>query len=85
MRCVAVWPREPGWLQVQAQGSTDYLYVFAKNDWPLWQAAQRRDATARYAARTAAPAAPGSTPLPAWPFALLCALALLALWWRERR
>ena len=83
--CVAVWPREPGWLQVQAQGSTDHLYVFAKNDWPLWQAAQRRDATARYAARTAAPAAPGSTPLPAWPFALLCALALLALWWRERR
>ena len=88
--CVAVWPRAPGWLtvQAQAQASTDHLYVFAPDDWPLWQAAQRRDATARYAARTPAPAAPGSTrsmPLPAWPFALLCALALLALWWRERR
>jgi len=37
--CVAVWPREPGWLTVRAQASTDQLYVFAKNDWPLWQAA----------------------------------------------
>jgi len=39
----------------------------------------------RYAARTPTPAARTATPLPAWPFVLLCALALLALWWRERR
>ena len=61
------------------------VYVFADGDWPLWQAAQRRDATARYAARTPAAAASNGTPLPAWPFALLFTLAMLALWWRERR
>ena len=83
--CVAVWPKAPGWLKMQAQASTNQIYVFAKDDWPLWQAAQRRDATARYAARTPVPTASNSTPLPAWPFALLFALAMLALWWRERR
>jgi hypothetical protein len=96
--CVAVWPKAPGWLTVRTQGGgsqsndmqsndmqSHQIYVFSNGDWPLWQAAQRRDATARYAARTPAPAAPYSTPVPAWPFALLCALAMLALWWRERR
>jgi hypothetical protein len=88
--CVAVWPKAPGWLTVRTHGGapqSHQIYVFSNGDWPLWQAAQRRDATARYAARTpaAAPAAANSTPLPAWPFALLFALAMLALWWRERR
>jgi hypothetical protein len=87
--CVAVWPQQPGWLRMQGQGrkpASGEVYVFAPGDWPLWQAAQRRDATARYAART-----PGATagvqrqPLPAWPFALLFGAAMLALWWRERR
>jgi hypothetical protein len=82
--CVAVWPKEPGWLKMQAQAGTNQIYVFANDDWPLWQAAQRRDATARYAARTVVAAASNSTPLPAWPFALLFSLAMLALWWRER-
>ena len=85
--CVAVWPKAPGWLTVTAQGTTPQsnpIYVFETGDWPLWQAAQRRDATARYAARTPAPAAANSTPLPAWPFGVLCALAMLTLWWRER-
>jgi hypothetical protein len=86
--CVAVWPKAPGWLKVRTQGSAptwNDIYVFSNADWPLWQAAQRRDATARYAARTPAPAAASSTPLPAWPLALLFALAMLTLWWRERR
>jgi hypothetical protein len=86
--CVAVWPKEAGWLKVETQGAkpiTHSVYVYDKNDWPLWQKAQRRDATARYAARTPAPQAAGSTPLPAWPFALLFTMAMLALWWRERR
>lgn len=86
--CVAVWPKNAGWLKVEAQGSkplSHAVYVFAKDDWPLWQKAQRREATARYAARTPAPRAPGSNPLPAWPFALAFATAMLGLWWRERR
>ena len=65
------------------------LYVFAPQDWPAWQSAQRRAATARYAART--PASPNANTaldgwsIPAWPFALLFAFAMLALWWREQR
>jgi hypothetical protein len=45
----------PGWLTVRTQRGpsqsnhmqSNQLYVFANGDWPLWQAAQRRDATAR--------------------------------------
>ncbi|WP_229496644.1 hypothetical protein [Massilia polaris] len=80
--CMAVWPKQAGWMKVDPQHA---VYVYEKNDWPMWQMAQRRDATARYAARTPAPQAAGSTPLPAWPFALLFTMAMLALWWRERR
>lgn len=86
--CVAVWPRKAGWLAMQTGGAQPVagkLYVYGKADWPLWQKAQRREATARYAARTPAAAAAGTAPLPAWPFALLFASAMLLLWWRERR
>jgi hypothetical protein len=88
--CVAVWPRQPGWLAMQsaragAPAQSNQVYVFAADDWPLWQAAQRRAATARYAARTPAPSPARGELLPAWPFALLFTLAMLALWWRERR
>jgi hypothetical protein len=83
--CVAVWPRQPGWLAMYAGRASNQVYVFAPGDWPLWQAAQRRDATARYAARTPTESTARGAPLPAWPFALLFTLAMLALWWRERR
>jgi hypothetical protein len=86
--CVAVWPQAPGWLRMRAQGrksAEGEVYVFARDDWPLWQAAQRRDATARYAARTPEPAAAVRQALPAWPFAAAFALLMLGLWWRERR
>jgi hypothetical protein len=86
--CVAVWPRTSGWLTVETQGAKPHsavVYVFDRADWPMWQAAQRRDATAHYAARTPQPPAQGRRPLPAWPFGVLFVLALLALWWRERR
>jgi hypothetical protein len=87
--CVAVWPKQPGWLQMKAQGARPLesaLYVYADGDWALWQRAQRREATARYAARTPAPAGGGAArTLPAWPFGLAFALAMLGLWWRERR
>jgi hypothetical protein len=86
--CVAFWPDRAGWLTLRTgadkpvQGA---VYVYAPGDWPLWQAAQRRHATALYAARTPAPASGVPRPVPRWPFALLFAAAMLALWWRERR
>lgn len=86
--CVALWPKAAGWLRMQAQAdkaASNAVYVFRDEDWPLWQRAQRRDATAFYAARTPVPAKERSSELPRWPFALAFALSMLALWWRERR
>ncbi len=86
--CVAVWPRQAGWLRMETQGDkpvAGQVYVYAPGDWPLWQAAERRDATARYAARTLVPAAQNQSALPGWPFAVVFAFAMLCLWWRERR
>ena len=86
-QCVAVWPAKSGWLEIDSpdNDARHAVYVYAREDWQQWQAAQRRAATARYAARTptAAPDARGQ--LPQWPFAIVFALAMLALWWRERR
>jgi hypothetical protein len=83
--CVAVWPAAAGWLHLQAGAHDGHVYVYAPGDWTLWQRSERRAATARYAARTPAPVAPGTRPLPVWPFGVVFALAMLGLWWRERR
>jgi hypothetical protein len=85
--CVAVWPQQPGWLRVHdTKAGAHAVYVYADKDWPQWQKAQRRDATMRYAARTPVVArAAAARAMPAWPFALVFVLAMLALWWRERR
>jgi hypothetical protein len=86
--CVAVWPANPGWLHLRGDGkqpAEGQVYVYAPGDWPLWQHSERRAATARYALRTPAPVAAGTRPLPAWPFGVAFALAMLGLWWRERR
>ncbi|HEY0064500.1 MAG TPA: hypothetical protein VGC21_20460 [Telluria sp.] len=86
--CVAVWPIAPGWLEFEWGGAKPQggrVYVYENADWPLWQKAQRRDATLRYAARTANQPGKSTTALPAWPFAFLFAAAMLLLWWRERR
>ncbi len=67
---------------METQGTkpvSSQLYVYAPEDWPLWQAAERRDATARYAARTPVAASQTQRTLPQWPFAVLFALAMLAL------
>jgi hypothetical protein len=89
--CAAVWPERSGWLRMETQGRTERrqgeLYVYDAKDWPLWQRAQRRQATLEYAARLPVPAAAmkGTRRLPVWPFGVVFALAMLALWWRERR
>jgi hypothetical protein len=90
--CVAVWPERAGWLHLQGQGAQGdkpapegQIYVYAPDDWPLWQRSERRAATARYAARTPTPAGTTGRPLPVWPFGVVFVLLMLRLWWRERR
>jgi hypothetical protein len=91
--CAAVWPQKPGWMTFSGAGVAEpgLAYVYAKSDWPAWQKALRRDATAQYAAR-ALPAERSPTagrgadrPLSTMPFAVLFALCMLVLWWREQR
>lgn len=85
--CVAVWPQVSGWLRVRdAKAGEHALYVYEAADWLQWQAAQQRDATARYAARTQAKPEEGAKrAMPVLPFVLVFAAAMLLLWWRERR
>ncbi|MBV7539090.1 hypothetical protein KW842_25300 [Duganella sp. sic0402] len=93
--CAAFWPRKAGWMSFSADGMTEPgpVYVYAQDDWPAWQKALRRDATMQYAARSPASAAgaggavgtDAGTPLPTMPFAVLFALSMLTLWWREQR
>jgi len=83
--CVAVWPAASGWLHLHTGSNAGQVYVYAPGDWPLWQRSERRAATADYAARMPAPVAAVTRPLPVWPFGVVFALAMLSLWWRERR
>jgi hypothetical protein len=88
--CGAWWPKQAGWTKFSAGGvdAPALTYVYDVKDWPAWQRALRRDATAVYAARaTVAAGGPAATaaerPLPTAPFALLFALCMLGLWYRE--
>jgi hypothetical protein len=86
--CAAIWPSKPGWVNFSSPQLTErgMEYVYAAADWPMWQRALRRDATAQYAARTPDVGVAGSEPkLPVAPFALAFALGMLGLWWREQR
>jgi len=93
--CAALWPQKAGWMKFTSAGVAEpgVEYIYSANDWPAWQKALRRDATARYAARSAKETVDGAgagmkgngRPLPAWPFALFFAGCMLGLWWREQR
>jgi len=85
--CVAFWPGKSGWLQMQDQkAGANAIYVYAAADWPQWQAAQLRDATAHYMARSQTKAEDRPTrPIPSWPFAFAFTALMMLLWWRERR
>lgn len=85
--CAAWWPQQAGWVRLRAAGmpAPAVTYVYAADDWPLWQRALRREATARYAARArgAHGVAAVDRPLSPVPFGLLFAVCLLALWYRD--
>ncbi|WP_432381123.1 hypothetical protein [Duganella sp. P38] len=95
--CAAFWPQKAGWVKFDAGGMAEPVstYVYAQGDWPQWQRALRREATAQYAARAAADAAQdsaagnGMRDASHWRgariTAVLFALAMLLLWWREQR
>jgi hypothetical protein len=92
--CAAFWPQKAGWVKFGADGMAEpgMAYVYAQGDWPAWQKALRRDATALYAARSQARAGANASaasgigaPLPVAPFGVLFGLSMLALWWREQR
>jgi hypothetical protein len=85
--CAAFWPQQAGWLTLRSGASEHRVYIYAASDWPQWQQALRQDATARYAARSTEAVAASSprAPFPSWPFALVIAASMLALWQRERR
>ncbi|MYN04761.1 hypothetical protein GTP41_21950 [Pseudoduganella sp. DS3] len=55
--CVAFWPGKAGWVPLASGGERSELYVFGAQDWPMWQAALRHDATARYAGLALQPVA----------------------------
>jgi hypothetical protein len=84
--CAAFWPQQAGWLALRSGASEHRVYIYAASDWPQWQQALRQDATARYAARSPEAVAASSprAPFPPWPFALVIAASMLALWQRER-
>ena len=86
-RCAAWWPQRAGWTRFSAAGMPvpGMEYVYAADDWPLWQRSLRREATARYAARAQAAGVTGTAerPLSPTPFALLFALCMLMLWYRD--
>jgi hypothetical protein len=85
-KCGATWPQKEGWQIIKAGNSSHAVFVYGKTDWPLWQRAQRRQATIEYASRL--PAQSGGAakmPLAPWPFAALFALSMLLIWWQERR
>ncbi|MCU6498093.1 hypothetical protein LPN04_09850 [Rugamonas sp. A1-17] len=90
-RCGAWWPRRAGWTEFNAAGmeAPALEYIYDVKDWPAWQRALRRDATATYAARAASAGADGvaatGRALPVAPFALAFALCMLGLWYRESR
>lgn len=86
-RCAAWWPRHAGWARFSAAGMATpaMTYVYAADDWPHWQRSLCREATAQYAARAREAGVAGTTerPLSPTPFALLFAVCMLALWYRD--
>ena len=88
-RCAAWWPQRAGWTRFSAAGMPvpGMTYVYAADEWPLWQRSLRREATARYAARarTADVAETTNRSLSPTPFALLFAFCMLMLWYRDPR
>lgn len=85
-KCAAIWPQQGGWQTLKTANSSHTIFVYAKTDWPLWQRAQKRQATLEYANRLPSQANnPSKKALEPWPFALLFAVSMLLIWWLDRR
>lgn len=84
--CAALWPQQAGWLKLAPTDdklAPGQMYVFAKDAWPQWQRGLKREVDAVRAHAAAPPVA--TALMAAWPWALMFAAGVLALWWRERR
>lgn len=88
--CYSYWPQRAGWYGLAKKGNEDdrAFYIFAEQDWPLWQG-HRASADSRQmaTARLGPPPVSGDirTPLPR-PWIALALLLLLSLTWLlERR
>ncbi len=91
--CTAFIPDKAGWQEWQTQSdnkatASGAFYVYQNQDWPSWQKAQRRDATATFIASTALQdkSKPASQQITEkWPWVLGLMALMLMLWWREQR
>jgi len=88
--CYSFWPQSSGWhqLKVKTGGESVFdVYIFAKEDWPLWQQSLNASETQQMAAARLGPSDnshSSKTPIERqWP-ALILLLLMCLSWWRER-
>jgi len=91
--CTSIIPSKAGWQEWQSQSESNStasgaIYVYQNQDWPNWQKAQRRDATAAFIASTALQKKSklaSQSVTEKWPWVLGLIALMLMLWWREQR
>ncbi|WP_226643703.1 hypothetical protein [Microbulbifer variabilis] len=89
-QCYSFWPQSSGWHQlktdIKGEAALDF-YIFAKEDWPLWQRSINTKETRQMATARLGPTASNhSSKIPLerqWP-ALILLLLVCISWWRER-
>ncbi|WP_444895548.1 hypothetical protein [Microbulbifer sp. SSSA005] len=90
-QCYSFWPQDSGWHQLwtelEGESVLDF-YIFAKEDWPLWQQSLNARETQLMAAARLGPEANNHANRVLlgrqWP-ALILLLLVCISWWRERR
>lgn len=89
-QCYSFWPQSSGWHQLKtgtAEESVFDLYIFAKEEWPLWQNSLNASETQQMAAARLGPSDnthSSRSPIERqWP-ALILLLLMCLSWWRER-
>ncbi|WP_444906727.1 hypothetical protein ACJJIR_21160 [Microbulbifer sp. SSSA008] len=90
-QCYSFWPQNSGWHQLwtelEGESVLDF-YIFAKEDWPLWQQSLNARETQLMSAARLGPEANNQANRVLlgrqWP-ALILLLLVCISWWRERR